>query len=855
MNCRKKLHVISLVLMLTICSLVYAQLTGIKYIGGTDPDFQTLESAVDSLSDVGVGAGGVTFLIRDGVYEENDNLTILNVAASEENPVVFRPDEGASVEIDVDIVGDYSAAVMIHNSDYITFDGSAYNSAGTSRDMVINGYRNESDDVFVIWLANGSDHCQIKNMEINSIHPSVNTGWSTPIYCSTYGVAEPEVGMDNFTLKNCLVTGGSTYGVFMDGDPDIELTNFRISGNEIVDWQKFGIYMLTDVHDCEIDGNEIYQTFANARSSVYGVSIHTATSGTQFHHNYIHDLRHSSLAGVRGVFLYGGSNDNSFYNNIISLSPGTTANTSYCFYVSSSGDGENNQIYFNTLFMGGTDSRGTDSYGIQVCREETSHVLKNNIIVNEREGGTGNEHAALYIYSASTFSESDYNFLSVNSGGIPDNRYVARVGDTYYDTLDELLNATGYAPRDQNSLTGDPSLEDDLHLAETSNCIGAGTPITGITDDIDYDPRGDNPDIGADEHYLFSLDPPTGLTVDELGYATWTAPVNDNLIGYNVYLDGSFLEQITETEYQYNELEIDTTYTAGVAALYSEGESVIVTASFTYSPNINTPANLVATIQDFNDVLLTWEAPSTRDLTGYTIFRDSIEIVALDLSILEFLDTDLDAGEYSYSIVANYDEGDSDPAGPAAVTITLPAPSNLLVETSSNDIVVSWGAPGRSLESYNLYRDDVLVAEEITDTTFTEEDMPSGTYVYEVAAIYSGGWAGEMSEPYEIEHDPQGIGDSPSYKTALYGNYPNPFNPTTTIRFSLDKPSNVELSIFNVRGQKVRQLVNDHRLAGEYTAIWNGNDIDGKMAASGIYFFRFVVNGETKSIRKCVLMK
>lgn len=506
---RKKMNIketftksVLLCLLMLLPSVLFGQLTGIKYIGGTAPDYTTIESAIDDLNSNGVGLGGVTFLIRDGTYTENDNLTILDVSASEFSPVIFQPDVGATVIINIDIVGDYSTGLRIHNSDHITINGSAYGSEDESRDMTINGYRNVTDDMFVFWLSNGSDNVTIKNLVINSISTAANTGWSTPVYCSTYGVTSPLVGMDSFTLSNCEVVGGSTYGVFMDGDTGLELTNFYIVGNEIADWQKFGLYLLSDVHDCEIEGNEIYQTFDYARSSVYGISIHTLTSGTLFHHNYIHDLTHSELAGNRGIFLYGGSSNNTFYDNIISLSPGTTANTSYCFYISSSGDGENNLIYYNTLYMGGTDQRGTDSYCMQVCRDLSNHIFKNNILVNERQGDNGNIHAALYIYTNSTFFESDYNFLSVNSDEIGDNRYVARVGTVYYNTLTELQDAPGYAPRDANSLTGNPGfIFPDLHLSSASQCIAQATPVAWITTDIDYDPRDETyPDIGADEY-------------------------------------------------------------------------------------------------------------------------------------------------------------------------------------------------------------------------------------------------------------------------------------------------------------------------------------------------------------------
>ncbi len=503
---RKKVSVslILLCLLMLLPAISFAQLSGIKYVGGTSPDYVSIESSVNDLNLQGVGDGGVTFLIRDGIYTENDNLTILDVTATESNPVVFRPDTNATVEINITIIGNYSYGLKIHNSDYITFNGTAYGSENNSRDMTINGIRNNENDVFVLWIANGSDNITLENLIVNSISEATDTGWSTPIYCSTYEVPSPLVGMDSFTLSNCEVIGGSTYGVYLDGDPGRALSNFNIINNDIHDFQKYGIFLFTDITECNIEGNEVYQTFEEARSSVYGIRAPSSSSigTTQIHHNYIHDLKHSANSGTRGIFITSNSHDNLVYNNIVHLIPGLTANTSYCIYLSS-GDATNNQIYYNTLYMGGVCNREyPDFYCIRIYKDASDNILKNNILINERTGDVGgNYHCAVYLKTAASFAESDYNFLTVNSEDPSDNRYIARVGSDYYNTFADLQSSPGYAPRDANSLTGDPDLSfPDLHLNSTSLCIGEGIPITGTTTDFDYELRDEtNPDIGADE--------------------------------------------------------------------------------------------------------------------------------------------------------------------------------------------------------------------------------------------------------------------------------------------------------------------------------------------------------------------
>ena len=86
-------------------------------------------------------------------------------------------------------------------------------------------------------------------------------------------------------------------------------------------------------------------------------------------------------------------------------------------------------------------------------------------------------------------------------------------------------------------------------------------------------------------------------------------------------------------------------------------------------------------------------------------------------------------------------------------------------------------------------------------------------------------------------------------------NYPNPFNPTTTISFSISNDSNVELSIFNIKGQKTKALTNNEFTKGSHSVIWNGNDASGKKVGSGVYLYKLNVNDKTELVKKCLLLK
>lgn len=85
-------------------------------------------------------------------------------------------------------------------------------------------------------------------------------------------------------------------------------------------------------------------------------------------------------------------------------------------------------------------------------------------------------------------------------------------------------------------------------------------------------------------------------------------------------------------------------------------------------------------------------------------------------------------------------------------------------------------------------------------------------------------------------------------------NYPNPFNPETTIRFSLKDNSNVQLNVYNLKGQLVRSLVNSQMTAGLHRVVWNGKDDKGNSVASGIYLYR-IETPTYSAMQKMMLMK
>ncbi|MBU1632932.1 T9SS type A sorting domain-containing protein, partial [bacterium] len=87
-------------------------------------------------------------------------------------------------------------------------------------------------------------------------------------------------------------------------------------------------------------------------------------------------------------------------------------------------------------------------------------------------------------------------------------------------------------------------------------------------------------------------------------------------------------------------------------------------------------------------------------------------------------------------------------------------------------------------------------------------------------------------------------------KFELYSNYPNPFNSSTVIEYAIPEKSNVSVEIYDLRGYKVRSLVDSPHAAHYYRRLWDAKDDNGRLVASGLYFMRIVAVGESRTFTK-----
>ncbi len=295
--------------------------------------------------------------------------------------------------------------------------------------------------------------------------------------------------------------------------------------------------------------------------------------------------------------------------------------------------------------------------------------------------------------------------------------------------------------------------------------------------------------------------------------------------------------------------------------------------------HFNTPQALSLVNNDYT-VNLSWQAPvqqaQTRqqshkkvsgsnlrpDLVQYKIYRKTnsseFEYIA-ETTGLNYTTTLYNTGAYKFKVTAEYEEGESDFSNEVMLNLSNSAPIVNSQSPVEDSVACSAGdnltfsvdviEPDSTEVQYEWFVNDIPMNNnnEIFNYTFTE----SGIYSVKVAisdeiitqirewTVYAALGTGDVTELYQNK---------------LYQNSPNPFNPSTTIRFELKEPGKVKLDIYNIKGQLVKNLQNEVKGRGLHSVVWNGKDSKGRNVSSGLYFYRIQAKGFSK-INKCLLLK
>ena len=109
-------------------------------------------------------------------------------------------------------------------------------------------------------------------------------------------------------------------------------------------------------------------------------------------------------------------------------------------------------------------------------------------------------------------------------------------------------------------------------------------------------------------------------------------------------------------------------------------------------------------------------------------------------------------------------------------------------------------------------------------------------------------------EPLSDETIITSVSDAVPTPVSMLSNFPNPFNPSTTISFTLPAPGKTSLTIYDITGRKVRTLISGRLTAGAHSAAWDGLDDSGRAVSSGVYLSR-LTTGKHTTVGKMLLMK
>jgi hypothetical protein len=432
---------------------------------GTPPDsFTSITAAVTALTANGVD-GAVIFDVEELTYSSGSVAITQITGASETNTIIFRDAvPGGTRPV---LSANATPALNLNGADYITFDGIDITlTSGTGK---------------VVQITNNADYNTIKNCLLTGTGESGTSNYGVHILGVT-GSSNDHNVIENVSVSHTVYYPVSLAGVSGTRDQGNEVRNCTLVGGRYsvnLTYQNGAV-----VRDCDI------QPGYDGLSSAYGIRCQTLASGESSvaYGNEVHNIRGSTYGyGINAAPGSGGLFK--AYNNFVYDFVVTGTGEVYAL-TTGSGTAE---FSFNSVYIGDLVTTG-NAYGFQ--GSGTLTVLKNNIFQIEEP-----QNACWAINRFSGSLTSDYNCVySSGPGALYNMGRDGGAAGTNYATLALWQAGTAY---DVNSVEGNPGFisATNLHIDPNVGLLHSGIPITGITDDIDGDPRDAAvPDIGADEY-------------------------------------------------------------------------------------------------------------------------------------------------------------------------------------------------------------------------------------------------------------------------------------------------------------------------------------------------------------------
>ncbi|MDY0150666.1 MAG: choice-of-anchor J domain-containing protein [Candidatus Cloacimonas sp.] len=348
------------------------------------------------------------------------------------------------------------------------------------------------------------------------------------------------------------------------------------------------------------------------------------------------------------------------------------------------------------------------------------------------------------------------------------------------------------------------------------------------------------------------------------------------LLGYKVYRNSVLLGETTTTAYPDSDVP-NGTYTYSVTALYTNGESVPATTTVAVNA-YQGPVFWQDCFEEYDDFALDFGAWSLYDLDASETYSIAGTIFPHDYDPMAFIIFNpsattppmLDTFAYSGAKMAACIDATNMPNNDWLISPYVDLGTNSGVTFFARSHTAQYGLErirvAVTTDSLSMPPEVVY----ISGDTYVEVPATWSQFSYDLSAFNGQrvriaiqcvsddafilwlddfafvGLGGNIVALEDNTSAPQ--------LTKLYRNYPNPFNPETTIRYSIAEPAQVLVEVFNMKGQRVRTLVNEHKMMGEYYAVWNGKDDRGASVSSGVYYYK-LSSGRFCATQKMILMK
>ena len=431
----------------------YTGIEGLFTIGGNNPDFATISDAALAL-ERGGARGATRFQIRSGTYNEQIAIGELP-GAPYSYPVVFESESGDSSDVIIRYTPTGSAdnfVLKLDGADGLNFRNLTFETGSNFYGIVID-------------IRGNADHNLFENNQLNGYPNTATQPERSIVYSQGF--------RDQFNVFRQNHFGGGGYGFYMtssSANVEDREQGLIIEGN-VFENQRGTAIRLTGQGEPHIAGNHIS---TNSFGLFYGIDLNA--SGGAIHIEKNHISAPNGGYGIKFNFCSGSANRPALLaNNVIHIGGSTVAyglDLRFSDFIS---------LYYNSIHITGTATTSGRGINLSSCNDIDA---VNNIFANSGGG------YAIYTSSLASFSRINHNnyYISGTSLGF---------GSGAQADLAAWQAATG---QDANSLSVDPMFVaiDDLHIQQTL-LNGAGTPLAGITTDIDGELRdAQRPDIGAD---------------------------------------------------------------------------------------------------------------------------------------------------------------------------------------------------------------------------------------------------------------------------------------------------------------------------------------------------------------------